>query len=204
MVYNGYYKVMSNIPKMGHLHPNSRNKLGKILETTWVESDWCRAFLFFATLYGFLRPAWSFAQFELQRLRDIVDSPEPHSLRLVSKWLGYLNTSHIITSFNKTIQNTWDHFSNITPDIKKTFKKTPFTLHTLQSLHIRITRDFAANSRETHPPAPTSGASLAHEDRQSRARAQEAVNEVAEWFERVAWETRSSTRCSTRYPKMGK
>jgi hypothetical protein len=93
-----------------------------------------------------------------------------------------LGISQHITSFNKTIQKMWDHFSNITPDIKKHQKKhhllyIPYS-H-IQSLHIRITRDFAANSRETHPPAPTSGASLAHEDRQSRARAQEAVNEVA-------------------------
>jgi len=126
----------------------------------------------FTTLRVLLPPAWFFAQFELQRLRDIVESPEPHPPLVGLKMVGI---SQHITSFNKTIQNMWDHFSNITPDIKKHQKNTPFTLHTLQSLHIRIT-----NSRETHRPAPTSGASLAHEDRQSRARAQEAVNEVAE------------------------
>jgi hypothetical protein len=135
--------------------------------------------LFFATLYGFLRHLKTSLVFCPVRAPAFARHRRKSGASSTIGWSQNawdISTHHIIQQNNtKDVGSFFKHHTRH----QKTSKKTPLTLRHIQSLHIRITRDFAANSRETHPPAPTSGASLAHEDRQSRARAQEAVNEVA-------------------------
>jgi len=118
-------------------HPNSRKFQEHTWENlgthNWVESDWCRGFLFFATRYGFLRHLKTSLVFCPVRAPAFARHRRKSGASSTIGWSQNawdISTHHIIQQNNtKDVGSFFKHHTRH----QKTSKKTPFTLHTLQS-----------------------------------------------------------------------